>query len=214
MSNTIGIIDDQKMFSEGFSLLIAQNSNLKVILEAHSLQDSILKMAGLSTLPNIIFIAIQILEHNGAEIAASITKHYPSVKLIAISYFHKPVKVEAMFANGCIAFFGKNIEHSLLYSGIQDIINGNFHNKSECFTDKKSFYNSPSYGRIKLIGLNEAEIVLLKLLCTNMTYNKIGFKIKMTRDMVDYYRKHIYLKFDVNNKPDLIFMAQELGYID
>ena len=214
MINTIGIIDDQKMFTEGFALLIAQNSDFKVILEAYSLQDSMLKMAGLSSLPDIIFIAIQIMEHNGAEIAASITKHYPSVKLIAISYFHKPVKVEAMFASGCIAFFGKNIEHSLLYSGIHDIINGNFHNQSECFTDKKSFYNSPAYNRIKLIDLNEAEIFILKLLCTNMTYKAIAAKLKMTFDSVDNYRKHIYFKFDVNNKPDLIFMALDLGYID
>ena len=214
MNHTFGIIDDQKMFSEGLSLLIAKNPDYKVILEACSMEDALTQMAGLKTHPDIIFIAIHIPGHNGAEIAASIHKKYPLINLVAISYFHKPVKIAEMMESGCVAFFGKNIEHGLLYSGIHDIIKGCFHNTSECFMDKKSFYQSRLYQRVLEINLLDSEKVYLLLLCSGMTYKKIGLKMNIKNDSVDYYRKHIYKKFDVSNKADLIFICQKLGYID
>ncbi len=214
MPISIAIIDHYKMFTEGFVLLVEKDKDFKVCIESDCFKDFQFQLSHYQNSPDIFFVAIQMPDNDSLKIVGWIHQHYPASKIIAISFIEKAAKLEAMFNCGCTGFFGKEIGHEKLYKGIHDVYDNCFHEKSVDLIDSDTFFGNSHYNGIAKICFTATQVIYLKLLCTNMTYEEIAVLRKITVNTVGYYRKNIYRKMGVNSKAEMIQEAREMGYID
>jgi len=62
--------------------------------------------------------------------------------------------------------------------------------------------------------LTQREKVVLKLICSGFTSQKIAQELFISENTVESYRRSLFQKFGVKNATSLIVKATEMGYTD
>ena len=209
---TIGIIDFQNTYGKGLAVSLGENVNFKVVLIVNSLEMLIEKMSLPGMNPDVFFVAIHSPAVTGWKSAEWLHKHFPDIKLIAISYIVKYMEVSEMFDNGCKAFFSKWITEALMRSSVQEIADGHFHSKLDECIDEASFRKVKNFHGVFIPKMNDLDKLFGKWLVTGLSEADIAIQMRVTESNVDFHKRKFFDNLDVHNRPALILKLIELGY--
>jgi DNA-binding NarL/FixJ family response regulator len=202
----IGIVDDHQLFLKSVALLIASIPDCTIVVEALNGKDLIDKFETKpGSIPDILFVDVNMPVMDGPATAAYMHKHYPQIKTVALSMKDDDATIISMLREGCCAYLLKDIHPDELEKALHEI-------------NKKGYYNSDAsninFRRLLLhtkkeeaLHLTEKEQQFLQLACSEFTYKQIANAMHISERTVDGYREIVFEKLNVQSRVGMVLEA-------
>lgn len=201
------IADDHAMLRKGLIRLLLMYGTFECVFEASN-GEEIQKAIKNNIIPDIIILDIGMSRGNGFETAAWLHKHYPQVKILALSMYQDESTILKMIQAGANGYLTKNSEPEELKHAIETIYEKGVyipeHLSAKLLSGiQNGVLNSP----IDTPVLNIKEKQFLHLLCQELTYQQIAKKMFVSPRTIDDYRKRLTRKLNVKGRAGLIMYA-------
>ena len=211
MSIRIILADDHAVLRHGLSKLLENEKDIEVIAQAKDGYSIINLTEELS--PDVVVMDISMPELNGIEATRQIIKHYPSVKVIALSMHSSKNFIMEMFKAGASAYLLKDCEFEELVSAIRTVV-----------TNKK--YISPSISDVVVENyvystddkkdsafsiLTTREREILQLLTEGKSTKQIAKKLHVSPKTVEAHRLNMMNKLKLESIAQLTKYAIQEG---
>ena len=215
MKPTIALADDHILLRNGLAALL-QDLDYEVVFEADNGKQFIDKLKT-HTPPQVALMDINMPEMDGYDTTLWLKKNHPEVKVLALSMYDDENAIIRMLKNGAKGYILKDSDPSELKAAIQALITKGFYH-SELVTGTLihtiNHLDDPENSTAKdVLGLNERELDLLKLICTEMTFKEIADKMHLSPRTVDGYRDTLLEKLQCKSRVGLVIFAIKNGIV-
>jgi two-component system response regulator DegU len=202
------IVDDHKIFREGFERALRLNPNVKSIYHAENGVEALSVIE--ENKPDLVFMDIQMKVMDGITATKTASKKYPSIKIIALSQFEDTYHAIKMFDSGASGYLMKT-------SGINEI------NKAINLVSQGEIYYAPEIietmaqrtkKRTKIILeniLSKRELEILHLVCCGKSDKIIADELFLSARTVEWHRRKILGKTETRSSAELINFAIDNG---
>lgn len=200
------IVDDHYMVIEGIRSLLKNEKD--IVWMGHAMNaESCLAFLN-NSLPDIIFMDINLPDKSGIDLCREVKEKYPSVFIIGLSTFNQQSFVSKMMQNGASGYVLKNATQEELLLAAQTVIRGRTYLSQEAasFAEKKAGRELP------LLTRREKEV--LGLIADGLTTQEIAGKLFVSATTVETHRKNLLFKLEVKNVASMIKVAAKLNLID
>jgi DNA-binding NarL/FixJ family response regulator len=117
----IALADDQLVFRKEIIALLNSMPNVHVTIEAKDGNELLEKIAGLSRLPDIIILDLNMPGLSGVETMPLIKQRYPDVKVMVLSLYNDENFVAYLTEIGADAYLFKDSEPDKIKDAIQQL---------------------------------------------------------------------------------------------
>ena len=191
MTNEVIIIDDHKIFGEGFCSLL-ENNKFRVKRVFQSPKRALYFLE--KNVIDIVFCDINMPEINGIELIKKIKKTNLSCKVIMISMYTQKNIIKKALNNNADGYLTKNCS----IEDIKKVVTNSFlpQKKIEVQAFEKNINNDKF--SIKF-GLTNREKEIIAEILKEKSNSEIGEILQISKRTVETHRKNIMLKLDVKN---------------
>jgi DNA-binding NarL/FixJ family response regulator len=208
----IAVVDDHPVTLYGLKLILSQKSNKHITLVASFTSGNEVIQNIDHENVDILLVDVQLPDMSGYNVITYLKGFYAHLKFgLYTSFYTRDNILQAIRckANGIMS---KAIEPERLLEGICDIMNSDdFVNCGE----KPTFSNLPKNNLQPIpynISLTEREREILDCIIKGLKNKEISEMLNIASSTVEFHRKNLYRKMEVNNVADLFNKAQV--YID
>lgn len=209
------IVDDSQIHLEGLKLILRPHNSIKVTGEANNTQEAALLLK--EAKPDIAILDISLeRDMDGIELAQTIKKNYPHIKIIFLSH-HKKVKylVSALKA-GASAYLAKDMNPDELIHAITAVKEG----KGIYFGDTISlsmlldtFGSENNIAKNKVYDLTDREIEVIKHLAQGYSTKEIASILDIEVNTVESHKERIKEKLKVKTVIQIVILSLKKGII-
>jgi len=208
----VALADDHKLVRSSIAKLVSSFKNCTVLFDAEN-GEQVQEQLKNHVIPDILLLDISMPILDGFETALWITKHYPQVKIIALTMNTDERSIVKMMRNGAKGFLSKNTEPPELLKAIETVMTKNFYLPEDIswklVTGLQDEVNQPAEPK----DLSEKEREFLSLVCTEMHYEQIAKKMFISVRTVDDYRATLYEKLKVKSRMGMAMYAIKNGLV-
>lgn len=212
---TIAMADDHILLRKGLADLVSKQG-YTVLFQADNGEEFLEKLKT-SPEPDIVLLDINMPKKDGYETALWLKRNKPGIKVLALSMYDDENAIIRMLKNGARGFILKDAEPAELKTAIDAVFTKGFH-YSEMITGKlihTIHTMDDSDSDIKnTLGLNEKEIMFLKLTATELTYKEIAEQMHLSPRTIDGYRDELFAKLNVKSRVGLVLFAIKNGIVN
>ncbi|MFL2568105.1 MAG: DNA-binding response regulator [Flavobacteriales bacterium] len=193
MKNEIIIIDDHKIFGEGFcSLLENNNYRVKRVFQSPKKAINYLK----DNLIDIVFCDINMPEINGIDLIKKIKKTNSECKVIMISMYTEKNVIKKALENNADGYLTKNCS----IKDIKTAISNSYSTKKRFISKTPNNNNNNNNDSFSLkFKLTKREKEIVSHILKEKSNFEIGEILQISKRTVETHRKNIMLKLDVKN---------------
>ena len=201
MKNEVIIIDDHKIFGEGFCSLL-ENINFRVKRVFQSPKKALHFLD--RNLVDIVFCDINMPEINGIELIKKIKKTNSSCKVIMMSMYTQKNIIKKALKNNADGYLTKNCS----IEDIKKVISNSYltHKKIEVQAVEKNINNDEF--SIKFSLTNREKEIITEIL-KEKSNSEIGEILQISKRTVETHRKNIMLKLNVKNSIGIAVKAMK-----
>ncbi|PHR97467.1 MAG: DNA-binding response regulator [Leeuwenhoekiella sp.] len=200
----VALVDDHTLLSEAIAGLVRQFENFEVIyigLNGKELLDY-LKADG-SVQPDIVLMDVKMPVMGGVETTTCLTKHYPDIKVLALSVEEEEQVVMQMIRAGAKGYLLKDTRKAILEQALNEVLTQGFYYTN---TVEKLVKRSEA-SKEEDVALKEREIEFIKHACTEMTYKEIAEVMFLSPKTIEGYRESVFQKLGLKNRTGLVIYA-------
>ena len=209
----VALADDHKLVRSSIAKLVSTFKNCVVLFDAEN-GEQVQEQLKNHVIPDILLLDISMPVMDGFETALWATKHYPQVKIIALTMNTDERSIVKMMRNGAKGFLSKNTEPPELLKAIEIVMTKNFYLPEDIswklVTGLQDEANQPAEPK----DLSDKEREFLSLVCTELHYEQIAKKMFISVRTVDDYRATLYEKLKVRSRMGLAMYAIKNGIVD
>lgn len=205
----IAIVDDHTLMSKALENMIAENPQYKVVMNHPNGEDFIEALEKTANLPAVVLMDINMPFKNGIETTEWLSRHYPDIKVIALTMEDDEKVLIKMLKAGAKGYLLKDMQPSILFQAIDTVFEkGSFYTD---FVAQKllKVKTEDLKNRSLLSELKEREIEFIKLACSELTYKEIADKMCLSPKTIDGYRDSVFIKLDIKNRVGLVLFAMK-----
>lgn len=203
----IAVTDDHPLMLQGVCQLLEANPNMLVI-GRYSSGDELLK--GLAQqIPDILLLDINLPDTTGNALIRTIHRHYPTIKVIALTSLDTPFQVKDMMQHGCSGYLLKSSSPHI----ISEAVNNVYHGKRFIDPALQELLLQDAIGNTTDSKLTKREKEILAMICAGETNSNIAKKLFLSLRTIENHRFTLYRKFNVNNTAGLVKVALEQGLV-
>jgi DNA-binding NarL/FixJ family response regulator len=207
------LVDDHALLRNGLAGLVKE-LGYQVLFEADNGKEFTEKLKK-EDLPDIVLLDINMPRMDGYDTAAWIKRHYPDIRILALSMYDDENAIIRM-KNGAGGYILKDTEPAELKKAMDAVCSKGFY-YSEMVTGRliHSIHsmqedNSPAKA---LAGLNDRELEFLKLASTELTYKEIAEQMHLSPRTIDGYRDDLFEKLNIRSRVGLVLFAIKNGIV-
>lgn len=196
------VADDHQVIIDGMEAIINNTDNL--IFAGGALNGHQVIEAVEDRPVDIVLMDINMPEMDGLECTLYLNKHYPSIRVIALSMHDNPRLAKRMIKNGAFGFLLKNSSKENILKAIAEVSSGkNFFDPQlmSTFFDASNKKSSSSFAKKDLLTKREIEII--QLICAEKTTGEIADELCISTHTVESHRANILLKLELKNSVGL-----------
>lgn len=208
---TVAIADDHSLLRNALAKLINTFDGYSIIFEADNGKD-LRKKIQEKEVPDIVMLDVNMPEMDGFETTQWLHKHYPQIKVMALSMLSDERTIIKMFRLGAKGYLLKNTDPEELKEALDSLMNKNVY-LSEYVSDKlvSGLHQDENE---KEVVLNEKEREFLRWTCSELSYKDIADKMFVSPRTVDDYRQSLFLKLKVHSRVGLVMYAIKNGIVE
>lgn len=209
------VVDDHQVLIDGLKALLENVDGMTITHEALNGQSAI---DILNTHDDIqaVLLDINLPDINGYEVCKKIKKHFPQVKVLALTMHNEPGFITQMVKAGADGYMLKNTGQNALVEAIKTIANGGKHFSQKVtemlLTGMQNPKKIKSTSVIQKITRREKEV--LELIVEEFTTDEIATKLFISNTTVISHRKSLLRKLDAKNTAGLVRKALEYKLLE
>lgn len=207
----IALADDHTILRKGVAEILSKFDDMEVTMQAANGKELIEKLSATSALPDICIVDINMPEMNGYETASEIRKHWPHVKILALSMYDTELNIIKMLRNGANGYVLKDSDPEDLHVAITRICKDGFYH-SELVTGRMLNILFDPSGKMNT-EINDRELTFLKFCSTELTYKEIADQMCLSPRTIDGYRENLFKKLNVTTRTGLAMYAIKAGIV-
>ncbi len=212
---TIALVDDHNLFRKGLVSLIEMiDEDINILFEAENgIEMQRHLQSGL--IPDIILMDINMPDMDGFESVNWLNKNLPSIKVLVVSMVEKEESIIKMLKLGVKGYLSKDVEPEELSDALNAINSKGFYYTD--FITGKLVHTLQQDHEIatapKPLALNDNEIKLLQLSCSELTYAQIAAEMFLSPKTIENYRYALFEKLEVKSRVGVVLYAVKHGYV-
>lgn len=200
------VADDHQVIIDGLEAIINDVPELEFV--GGSLNgNQVIEMVE-SKPVDMVLMDINMPEMDGLECTTYLNKHYPAIRVIALSMHDNPRLAKRMIKNGAFGFLLKNSSKENILKAIFEVKEGrNFFDPllMQNFLDVSNQKASSAFAKKELLTKRELEII--QLICQEKTTGEIADELSISTHTVESHRSNILLKLELKNSVGLVKWA-------
>jgi two-component system, NarL family, invasion response regulator UvrY len=209
----VAIADDHTLLRKALAKLIGTFEKYAVLFEAESGKEIKAKLTQ-NIIPDIVLLDVNMPEMDGYETVRWLTHNYPQVKVLALSMFSDEKTIIKMLRLGAKGYILKNIDPEELNNALDSMMKKSFYLSDYISGKIISGLHKDARQQEDQVMLTEKEKEFLRLICTEITYKDIAFKMYVSPRTVDEYRNNLFEKLKVKSRVGLVMYAMRHGLAD
>lgn len=202
----LGIVDDHQIVIDGLESLLAGDNKFEVVIECTQ-STQMLELLKKKSI-DILLTDVMMPEMNGAELAKEVHKHFPAIKILALSMSGDADIVNKMIDDSDISgYVLKNIGKKELLDAILKISQGGVYFSQEVLDEMQK--DSQLKKDTEIINLTAREIEIVKLIEKECNNREIAETLFLSERTVETHRKNIFRKTKTSGIIGLIKFAYQ-----
>jgi two-component system invasion response regulator UvrY len=209
------LVDDHVLLRNGLASLIRSFGRFDVLFEASDGKD-LIRQLQISRCPDIILLDIGMPEMDGYETACYLRRHYPEIRVLALTMADAESSIVRMLRNGAKGYILKDIDASGLEQALDSVADkGSYYSETvtEKLIDTINHLHEPDRRYREMLTLNDRELEFMKLVCTEWTYKEIADRMYLSPRTIDGYRDALFEKLNVRTRVGLAMFAVKNGIV-
>jgi DNA-binding NarL/FixJ family response regulator len=199
------IADDHRLMLAGIRRALEGVEGFEIVGEAHT-GSQVLPLVG-RTNPDVVLLDIRMPQMDGLTCIELIRKRYPKVKVVVLSVFNEPDRIQAALKRGASGYIVKSVNPLDLPSALRQALEGTvYHALGLPEIDEEA--------SAKSAGLTEREIAILKAVARGLSNQAIGKELWVTEQTVKFHLTNIYRKLGVANRTEAARYAYQHGLVE
>ncbi len=212
----IFIADDQALFREGLTSLIAGQPDMRVVGEASDGVEALEKVPELK--PDLILMDIRMPRMDGLEATRRIKAVLPDAKIVMLTISDLAQELYEAMRHGAIGYLLKNMKARRLFEEIRGVMRDEVA-LSPYLAGRilKEFTRQREYEAVTKgieLGLTDREKQVLGLVVTGMSNKEIGGKLSITESTVKRHLHSILEKLHMENRVQAAAYAMRTGLVE
>lgn len=203
----IMIVDDHKIFRNGFKVMFSRNERINVIGEAEDGKEAIEVAEEIK--PDAILMDIQMPVMDGIEATKALQKNNSNIAVIALSTFDENIQIKTMIQAGAKGYLLKHADEAEVQYAVEQALKGcSYYSESitKRIADITSFISSDTI-TIGGIKFKENEITVMRLMCEEYSSKQIAAEMKLMPKTIEWYREVIKQKIGSKTTAGVIVFA-------
>ena len=205
------LVDDHKLFREGFRLLLDNLPYIKDVREASNGQDFLTELD--RGVPDLVFIDVDMPVMNGIEASQRALQSFPGLNIIALSMYGDEEYSMKMIHAGVKGYILKNCGMQEVEAAIRSVVSGKVYFSQEILSFMINNINRRKNPN-KQNGLSERECEILCHICEGLSNQEIANQLCLSKRTVDKHRENLLLKTQAKNTAGLVVFAIRNGIFE
>ena len=202
----VALVEDQRLVRQALSALLAREPGIEVVGEAANGRDAI--ALAQAKRPDVMLLDISLPEIDGIEVARTLRRLMPELKIIALSIHNEQRFVQEMLAAGAIGYVDKSSAYEELVRAVRAVMQG-------------QIYLSPEVTRSALApvtavhkaSISQREREVLALLAAGKRSREIAGHLHLSTATVEVHRRNIMRKLGLRTVAELTHYAIREGLV-
>jgi DNA-binding NarL/FixJ family response regulator len=207
---SIAIVEDEVLVREGFKSILSSNPEFEVVLCAENGADFLDELKGLSDLPDIVIMDLNMPVLNGIDTTQRLLKIHPSMKVIALTSYNSHTFILNLIRMGAVAYVLKNEEPNVLIKAVKKVYeNGFYHDEKilEVLRENAIHPNHTKKISFDNVIFSKREKEILQLICDQKSTQEIAEQLFISGRTVEGHRNNMLIKTGVRNTVGLVIYA-------
>jgi DNA-binding NarL/FixJ family response regulator len=207
------IVDDEKLFMQGMSLILEMDPEIEVVVTASNGQEFFHKLQSLDHGIDVMLLDLEMPEMDGVETLLRIIKAQHHIKVIILTSHYNDSMIIKLLDEGAAGFLAKNENPDEVIETIKQVNQKGFHINAHIMQLIRN--RRLTAGRKQqFLELTSREIDVLKLICSEYTNKEIGDRLFISPRTVEGYRQSILEKTQSKNTAGIVIYAIEHQLFD
>lgn len=210
------LADDHTIVREGLRALLAADSGIVVVGEAHNGREAVDMALAMS--PDVVVMDIAMPLLNGLEATRQILAKKPGTKVLILSAHSDDAYIDRVIAVGAVGFLIKQTSAQILAKAIHEIMAGNAFYSPQISKRLRDHYQKPDkIGGLmikKATGLTSRELEVIQLVAEGHANKQVADGLKISIKTVEKHRQHLMDKLNIHDTAGLTRYAIAQGIIE
>ena len=207
MKIKIAITDDHVMVLRGIQSMFTNVQEVQIIATYANAEET---LNGLQNdQPHVLLLDINLPDMNGIDLSKQLLKHYPDLKIIALTNFEDISFVKRMLKNGVHGYLLKNTDKVELLKAMKTVLSGELYLQKDLNTRLLRQTAKPKPDNGLNVRLTRREHDVLVAISEELTTQQISEKLFISPKTVETHRMNIMSKLGAKNSVGMIKIAIE-----
>jgi DNA-binding NarL/FixJ family response regulator len=209
---SVVLIDDHEVVRKALSGIVEMFPNFEVIGDVGGYQ-ALESFLANGKPPDLLLLDIVMPGKDGFEVAEWMHKHYPSVKILALSSESKPETIVKIIKKGANGYIHKSCGPAELLNAMETVLKGNTYLSQKDFNTFSEALQNNILANDKDINFDDKEIEYIKLLCTSLTIKEISDKLFLSPRSLEDIKLKIGEKIGGTTRQEIALFAAKKGWV-
>ena len=202
------IVDDHAVVRKGLAMVLRLESDFEVIGEAENGRVGLEVARRIK--PDIVLADLVMPEMGGQEMALSLRKTNPAIKIMMLTGTEVDDRVYDLVAAGIEGYVLKNIEPGELVRAIHAVVHGEAYLHPDVM---KKILGRMQHQHSSSVSLTPRELEILEWMASPNTYKQIASQLSVSEETVRSHAKNILEKMKQPNRAQAVLTAMRIGLI-
>jgi Response regulator containing a CheY-like receiver domain and an HTH DNA-binding domain len=206
------LVDDHAIIRDGIKALLDTVPGIDVVGEADNGQEALSWLEQHAC--TIVLLDIKMPEKSGIETAQLIHRHFPDVKVLALTMFLEEEYIAQMLQAGAQGYILKKTGKAELEQALRTVAEGSTYFSQEVTSKMMNRLLNPKPAataetKAGTGNLTKRELEILRMIADQMTNNEIAEQLCISSRTVDTHRRNLLQKLGVKNTAGLVKYVYE-----
>lgn len=194
------LVDDHVLFTQGLSAALTKEDDIEIIATFSDAKEALTALK--HEQPDLLITDISMPTMHGLEFIKKVKASYPTLKILVVSMFQDLVSLKHIDG-----YLSKNTDIQEFSKAIRTIV---LEDKKYTTSNTATGSNIDFYKNT----LTKREKEVVQMIANQSSVNEIAEKLFISRSTVEFHKKNIFYKLDINTNAGLVKKAIQLGFIN
>ncbi|MUP46007.1 response regulator transcription factor [Gramella sp. BOM4] len=211
------VMDDHKLVREGIIYLLKElNTSIHFAGSASDGKEGFDKITSMDKpdKPEVVLMDINMPEMNGIECTALLTKHYPEIKVIALTMLKNSSHIKRMLKEGAVGYLLKDCDRLELKRAIHAVHEGETYFSPAVAQEIMNHMTRLKKDKDTTANLSSRELEVLNLVVADNSNQEIADDLNISVRTVETHKQNLLAKTGTKSVAGLVVYAIKNDLVD